>query len=286
MQIKQPLLFHQCIAECLGTYTLVFFGVGSVHVAVLTGMISGVWQVASIWAVAITMAIHTFGSISGAHINPAITLAFAVFRDFEWKKVPSFISSQLLGAILAAATLYLLFKHLITDFETAHTITRGEAGSELSAMIYGEYFPNPAVAKSMNWTNASVSMLQAFMAELIGTAFLAFFVFAVTEPRNTGGPGKYLLPASIGLTVAMLICIIAPLSQAGFNPARDFGPRLVAYFAGWGDIAIPGPRGGFFTVYILAPILGSLIGAGIFQYVTRPAYLTHEEELTDVHIQS
>ena len=249
--MKQPPLFRQCVAECLGTYILVFFGVGSVHVAVLTGMISGIWQVATVWAVAIAMAIYTFGSISGSHINPAITLAFAVFRGFEWKKVPGFIASQVLGAILAAATLYLLFKHLITDFETANAIARGQSGSELSAMIYGEYFPNPAVAKTMNWTDASVTTLQAFMGELIGTAFLAFFVFAVTEPRNAGGPGKYLLPASIGLTVAMLICIIAPLSQAGFNPARDFGPRLVAYFAGWGDIAIPGPRGGFFTVYIL-----------------------------------
>ncbi len=284
--MKQPPLFRQCVAECLGTYILVFFGVGSVHVAVLTGMISGIWQVATIWAVAIAMAIYTFGSISGSHINPAITLAFAVFRDFEWKKVPSYISSQLLGAILAAATLYLLFQHLITDFETANAITRGESGSELSAMIYGEYFPNPATAKTMNWTGASVTTMQAFMGELIGTAFLAFFVFAVTEPRNASGPGKYLLPASIGLTVAMLICIIAPLSQAGFNPARDFGPRLVAYFAGWGEIAIPGPRSGFFTVYILAPIIGSLIGAGVFQYVIHPAYHTHEEELTDVHIQS
>jgi glycerol uptake facilitator protein len=248
-------------------------------------MISGIWQIASIWAVAIAMAIYTFGSISGSHINPAITLAFAMYRDFPWKKVPSYITSQLIGAILAAATLYFLFSNLITAFESANGIIRGESGSELSALIYGEYFPNPAVAKSMNWTHASVTTLQAFMAECIGTAFLAFFVFAVTEPRNAGGPGKYLLPVMIGMTVAMLICIIAPLTQAGFNPARDFGPRIVAYFAGWGDIAIPGPRGGFFTVYILAPIVGSLIGAGAFQYIVHPTYHTHEEELTDVHIQ-
>ena len=73
----------------------------------------------------------------------------------------------------------------------------------------------------------------------------------------------------IGLTVAIIISILAPLTQAGLNPARDFGPRLFAFFAGWGDVAIPGPRGGFFTVYILAPILGALVGAGAYQLLLR-----------------
>jgi glycerol uptake facilitator protein len=66
-----------------------------------------------------------------------------------------------------------------------------------------------------------------------------------------------------------VIIIVAPLTQAGLNPARDFGPRLFSYFAGWGQIAIPGPRGGFFTVYILSPIIGAVSGAGVYQYVIR-----------------
>ena len=72
------------------------------------------------------------------------------------------------------------------------------------------------------------------------------------------------------MEVAILIAILSPLTQAGLNPARDFGPRLFAYFAGWGSIAIPGPRGGFFTVYILAPILGALVGAAVYEYLIRP----------------
>ena len=70
-----------------------------------------------------------------------------------------------------------------------------------------------------------------------------------------------------------MISVIAPLTQAGLNPARDFGPRLFAYFAGWGPIAIPGPRGGFFTVYILSPIIGGLIGAAGYEFLLRPAMI-------------
>src|SRR5688572_21453468 len=105
----------------------------------------------------------------------------------------------------------------------------------------------------------------AFLAETIGTMILALVVFAVTEDRNVGGPGR-LAPVFIGLTVAILISVIAPLTQACFNPARDFGPRLFAYAAGWDDIAIPGPNGrGFVTVYIVAPLLGAVLGGGLFQ---------------------
>jgi glycerol uptake facilitator protein len=96
----------------------------------------------------------------------------------------------------------------------------------------------------------------------------------VTERRNPGTPGTALTPLVIGLTVAALISVLAPLSQAGFNPARDFGPRFFAWLAGWGTVAIPGPRGGFFVVYVIAPLLGALAGAGLFRLVLRPALPT------------
>jgi hypothetical protein len=100
---------------------------------------------------------------------------------------------------------------------------------------------------------------------------LALVVFAVTDPRNSGGPGGRLAPVFIGLTVSALISVIAPLSQACFNPARDFGPRLFAYLAGWGTIALPGPTStGFITVYILAPLAGAIAGGGIYDFLIRP----------------
>ncbi|MDR2366973.1 MAG: aquaporin [Deltaproteobacteria bacterium] len=78
-----------------------------------------------------------------------------------------------------------------------------------------------------------------------------------------------MAPAFIGLTVAAVISVLAPLTQVGPNPARDFGPRLVAYFMGWGKVAIPGPSGGFFTVYVLSPCLGAVVGAWLYSSPTR-----------------
>jgi glycerol uptake facilitator protein len=135
-------------------------------------------------------------------------------------------------------------------------------------MAYGEYFPNPAGGDASPQT---VSLLQAMLAEGIGTAMLAFFIFAVTDGRNPGRPGGTFPAVMIGLAVAVIISIVAPLTQAGLNPARDFGPRLFSYFAGWGSVAIPGPRGGFFTVYVLAPVLGAVAGAGAYQFLLHPA---------------
>ncbi len=260
-------LLRRCLAEAVGTFFLVFFGVGSVHASVLTGAQQGIWQVAIVWGAAISLAIYVTGALSGAHMNPAMTVSFAVFRGFPWRYTPAYVFSQFLGAFLAAVVLHSLFSGILGQFESAHGIVRGAVGSELSAMVYGEYFPNPATAVGLHWTPRAVGLAQAMLAEGIGTAFLAFFIFAVTDVRNGSGPGTRLLPVCIGLTVSILISVIAPLTQAGFNPARDFGPRLFAYFAGWGPIAIPGPRGGFFTVYILSPVLGAIGGAALYQYV-------------------
>ncbi|MBM4027647.1 MAG: aquaporin [Planctomycetes bacterium] len=262
---------RRCLGELTGTFILVFFGVGSVHAAVLTGAQQGLWQVAVVWGVAVSLAIYATGAVSGAHINPAMTVAFAAFRGFPWRRVPPYVLSQFLGAVLAAAVLHVLFSSVLDQFESAHGIVRGSMGSELSAMVYGEYFPNPAIARSLHWTDASVTHVQAMLAEGIGTAFLAFFVFAVTDPKNVSRPGGRLFPLFIGLTVSILISVIAPLTQAGLNPARDFGPRLFAYFAGWGPIAIPGPRGGFVSVYILSPIVGALSGGLLYQCLISPA---------------
>lgn len=261
---------RECLAELVGTYVLVFFGVGSVHTAVLTGAQAGIWQVAIVWGVAISLAIYAVSAVSGAHINPAITIAFVAYRRFPARKAPAYIVSQVIGAVFAAGMLYVLFGNILQNFEAVTGIVRGQSGSELSAMVYGEYFPNPAVANAMRWNADSVTHLQAMLAEGIGTAFLAFFVFAVTDSRNPAGPGTRLFPVFIGLTVAIIISVIGPLTQAGLNPARDFGPRLFAYFAGWRSVAIPGPRAGFFTVYILSPILGGLAGSAAYQYLVRP----------------
>lgn len=256
-------LWPACLAELVGTFVLVFFGVGVVNAACLTGAQAGLWQVAVVWGVAISLAIYATGAISGAHINPAITLAMAVWRGFPWSRVAPYLLAQLLGAMAGSLLLYGLYHGAIAHLE-ASTVARGLPGSEKTAMVFGEYFPCPA----LNLPPDAVPVWTAMLAEGVGTALLACFVFAVTEPRNPVSP-RFLAPIFIGLAVSVIISVVAPLTQAGLNPARDFGPRLVAYLLGWGQVAIPGPRGGFFTVYILSPILGALAGAGLYQGILR-----------------
>jgi glycerol uptake facilitator protein len=259
------------VAELIGTFVLVFFGVGVVHAAVLTGAQSGLWHVAVVWAVGVSLAIYTWAARSGAHLNPAITVSFVAFRGFPSRRAAGYVLAQTIGAFLAAAVLHGLFHGVLVHFESAHGLVRGAPGSELAAMVYGEYFPNPGLARAFHWSPAVVSLPAAMLAEGVGTGMLVFFVFALTHPRNDEAPQSNLTPVFIGLAVGAIISVIAPLTQAGLNPARDFGPRLFAWVAGWGRIAIPGPRGGFFWVYILAPILGSLVGAAVFQFCLVPA---------------
>jgi glycerol uptake facilitator protein len=269
--VQEKALWRECVGESAGTFILVLLGVGAVHSAVLTGALSGAGQVAAVWGAAVALAIYATAAVSGAHINPAITLAFAAFRKFPARKVAPYVLAQLLGAFVAAAVLYAVYGGVLTQFEAAHSLSRGGPGSELSAMVYGEYFPNPATASGQPASSAGVALPAAMLAEGIGTAVLAFVVFAVSDRHNTGRPGGTLGALCIGLTVAIIIAVVAPLTQAGLNPARDFGPRVLAYLAGWGSVAIPGPRGGFFTVYILSPLLGGLAGGAAYEFLLHPA---------------
>jgi glycerol uptake facilitator protein len=270
-----PNLLQKSIAEVIGTFILILFGCGAVHAAVLTNAQTGIWQVAIVWGMGVTLAVYVVGGISGAHINPAITIALATWGKFPWREVPSFIGSQLAGAFLAAAALFFIYGPQLAQREADKGIKRDGPGGFLTAMCYGEFYPNPAPIASnkerfdpAEWEKmrGNVTHAIAFTAEVLATAMLALVVFAVTDPRNEGGPPARLAPVFIGLTVALLISIIGPLTQCCLNPARDFGPRLFTFLAGWKTQAIPGPNGiGVFTVYILAPTLGAVAGGGVYE---------------------
>ncbi len=259
----EPRLMTAMLGEFAGTFVLVFFGVGAVNAAVATGAQSGLWQVAVVWAFGVSLGIYTAASLSGAHINPAITLTNAVFDGFPLPRVVPYWVAQVAGAACASILLYTMFAEAIIELERQHGLLRGGPGSELSAMVFGEYFPNPSVFGTDEQAWRIVGLRGAFIAEMIGTAMLAFLVGTVTSTRNPARPPDAAAAVMIGVGVAAIISVVAPLTQAALNPARDFGPRLVSYFLGWGDIAIPGPRGGWFTVYILAPMLGAVIGGGL-----------------------
>ncbi len=271
--------------ELIGTYLLVLFGTGAVAAAVLTGAQVGLWQVAVVWGFGITISIYTSAALSGAHLNPAVSLAFALLRrdDFPlWRLLP-YVVAQLTGAVLASITVATFFSPFLARFEAAKGIIRGQPGSELSAMVFGDYFPNPAIFGTDASARALVSPAQAVFVEGFGTAVLVFVIFALTARRNTAAPSANLVPFFIGFAVAVLISLFAPITQAGWNPARDFGPRLVSFFLGWGPIAIPGPEGGFW-VYIVGPLIGGPLGGLVWKMIGLeggPASDVLEEAATD-----
>lgn len=263
------------VGELLGTFILVFFGCGSIAVSILFASYNGLFQIAAIWGIGVTLAIYASRGLSCAHLNLAVSIAFVVGGRMSPKKLPVYLLAQFLGAFLAAATLYTLFSGGIAHFETTHHIVRGSIESVSTAKMFGEYFFHP------DGSGILISMGVAFLAEAIGTFLLMTFIFALTEGCNVGRPHEQLAPVFIGSAITVIICIIAPLTQAGFNPARDFGPRLFAYFAGWGKTAIPGPDSGFFIVYIMAPIVGGIAASLFFTGVIQPLMESNKNHKTD-----
>ena len=264
------------VGEFFGTFLLVFFGCGSVAAAVLTGAQVGVFQVAIVWGLGIATAIYLTGALSGAHLNPAVTCALATCGDFPGRRVAGYVAVQLAGAFAAAGVLHGMFAGALGAYEAVHGIVRGAAGSEATAMIFGEYFPNPGGQALTEAARAVVSPGAAFGSEVTGTAVLVLVIFCVTDGRNAGRP-RELTAVTIGLTVTLLISLLGPLTMAGFNPARDLGPRVwSAVFGGWGTVPFTANGWGWLTVYVVAPLLGGQVGGAVYRVFFKPGYARGE----------
>jgi len=264
-------LWAELGAEFVGTFILMLFGNGAVVVSVATGSYD-LWAVALMWFVGVSLAIYAAGAVSGAHINPAVTLSFAAFTDFPWRKAGPYIIAQILGAFTASVAIYTAFHGLINNFEAANNIVRGEPGSQLSAMVFTTYAPNPAIVGTGQAAFDQVPLWTWFASEMIITAFLVFAVFYLIEEINSARPLANLFPVMIGVVVAGLVAYEAPVSMAALNPARDLGPRIFTLLAGWGDIAFPGPRGVDFLIPTVSTIVGGLIGGAIYTYLYKRVY--------------
>jgi glycerol uptake facilitator protein len=267
------------IGEFFGTYFLVFFGCGAVCASVTTGAQAGVFQVPIVWGLGIATAIYLCGALSGAHLNPAVTVSMAAWGGFPKPRVIPYIVVQSLGAFVASAVLYLIFADALRVYEQTHGIHRGQPGSEATAMVFGEFFPSPGGQPLTAEARQRMSHLAAFGTEVIGTAVLLLVIFCVTDERNNSRP-QILTAATIGLTVTLLISLLGPLTMACFNPARDLAPRVFSALAGWGSMPFQVNGVGWFTVYIAAPILGGLLGGAIYRLLFRPAYVSASSDST------
>ncbi|MES2390623.1 MAG: MIP/aquaporin family protein [Acidobacteriota bacterium] len=218
------------------------------------------WGVCIAWGLAVTLAIYTTGSVSGCHANPAVTLALAIYRKFSWKNVIPYWIAQVVGGVVGAAIVYVLFSPVIDHYNLTNGLTRAGGGAA------GVFFTHPGLA---------ITPMHAFMDEIILTGFLIFGIFAITEQFNEIAPGANMGALMIGFLVALIGASMGYLEAWALNPARDFGPRLFCFFAGWGSSALPSPDS-YWWIPIVAPLIGAVLGGGVYQVTIWP-YLPARE---------
>jgi glycerol uptake facilitator protein len=274
----------ELLSEFLGTFVLICFGDGVVAMAVAAlnqsgrgtqiFAASGDWLIIGWgWGLAVTFGVYVAGGVSGAHINPAVTVAFAARRGFPWRKVPGYIAAQLAGAFVGALLVYVVYKGAIDSYERANHIVRGDPSSVPTFSIFAT-FPAKYLG---NWVGP-------FIDQVVGTAFLVGFVFAVVDEFNQPPRGN-LAPFIIGLVVVAVGLSFGANAGYAINPARDFGPRLFAWIAGWGKVAIPGNYAnvsGYLWIPIVGPVVGGLIGAFVYDLGIRATLLARGEAPAEV----
>ncbi|MDL4770819.1 MIP/aquaporin family protein [Actinomadura xylanilytica] len=233
-------------AEFAGTMILILFGVGVVA-QVAAGDIGDHDSIAWGWGLGVTLGVYVAGRISGAHLNPAVTLALAVFKGFSWRKVAPFMLAQTLGAFVAALLVRWNYTEVLAKVDPGHTVKTQGVFSTL---------PGNGELPVHTWG--------AFRDQVIGTAILLFLVLALTDLRNSP-PAANLAPLFIGLTVVAIGMAWGTDAGYAINPARDFGPRLASFFTGYGGAWRDQYGDLYFWVPILGPLVGGVLGAGLYQ---------------------
>jgi aquaglyceroporin related protein len=242
--------YRDYIAEFWGTFIMILFGDGVIAQTVLSKGDHGNQVTINIcWGIAVIIGIYTSGGISGAHLNPAVTLTLAMFRKFPWKRVTGYWIAQGAGAFVASAVLY---ANYMQAFNTYDGGIRAITGSNASAGIFATY-----PAKFM-------TVEGAFFDEFLATGLLVFGIFAINDLDNTGAGN--LGPFMIGLLVIAIGMAFGWQTGYAVNPARDLAPRLFTYLVYGNDVFTVGSD--FFSNYSLIPIFAPIFGApiGAFLY--------------------
>jgi glycerol uptake facilitator len=245
-QRKVPGLAAEMAAEFAGTLILILFGVGVVA-QVVAGGIGDHDSITWAWGIGVILGVYVAGRLSGGHINPAVTVALAVFQRFPWSKVGPYIVAQFLGAFVAALIVRWNYTEVLAQADPGHTIKTQGVFSTLPG----------------NGT-LPVSSLGGLRDQVIGTAILLFVVMALTDLRNSP-PLANLTPVVIGLLVVGIGMAWGTDAGYAINPARDFGPRLAQFFTGYGGAMRDQYGDLYFWVPIVGPLVGGLVGAGLYR---------------------
>ncbi|HEY7172849.1 MAG TPA: MIP family channel protein [Vicinamibacterales bacterium] len=240
---------REMMAEFLGTFVLIVFGVGVVAQTVLSkGAAGSTLSINIAWGLAVTMGCYVSAGVTGAHLNPAVTLALAVHRRFPWAKVAPYTLAQMAGAFVASAVVYLTYREALTAFDGG---VRQIAGAQGTAGIWATY-PQPFLS----------AFPGGFVDQLVGTALLVGVILGITDSRNSPAPNG-LAPVIVGMLVVLIGATFGFNSGYAINPARDFAPRLFTAVSGWGsDVFRAG--GNWWWVPIVAPLIGGVLGGWMY----------------------
>jgi glycerol uptake facilitator protein len=250
----------ELLAEFFGTFVLLLLGCGSVAVAVAALAGSGRqsvafgpanWLIISWgWGLAVVFGVYVAGGVTGAHINPAVTLAWALRRGFPWRKVVPYWAAQVVGGFAGAALVYGVYHQAITAYDQAqHIAIRSQSLDTFAifATFPAKYFGGGVAGPLID--------------QIVGTAILVALIAAIIDHRNQA-PGGNLAPFLVGLIVVAIGLTFGPNAGYAINPARDLGPRLFTALAGWGPLAFPGSYT-YFSGYWWIPIVGPLVGGAV-----------------------
>ncbi|KAM3513532.1 hypothetical protein MY11210_002819 [Beauveria gryllotalpidicola] len=241
-------IWQDAFSEFLGTMILIIFGDGVVAQVVLSNGQKGNYQSISWgWGIGVMLGVYVGGK-SGGHINPAVTLANCIFRGHPWRKFPVYAIAQLLGAMAGAAIIYGNYKSAIDNFEGGPGI-RTVTGPNATAGVFCTY-PAPFMTRT-----------GMFFSEFLSSSVLQFVIFALVDEDNIGA-GKMLPLALFFLIFGIGACLGWETGYA-INLARDFGPRLITYFVGYGT-EVFSAGGYYFWIPIVAPFLGTLFGGFLY----------------------
>ncbi|MBI3492373.1 MAG: MIP family channel protein [Acidobacteria bacterium] len=242
-------LFRELLAEFLGTFVLIVFGVGVVAQVVLSKQAAGGYLSINIaWGLAVAMGCYVSAGVSGAHLNPAVTLALAVHRQLPWNKVLPYSLAQIAGAFAASAVVFITYHEALGAFDGGVRHVLGPLGT---AGIWATY-PQPFLSVFPG----------GFIDQVVGTALLVCGILGITDPRNAAPPAG-LTPVIVGLLVVVIGATFGFNAGYAINPARDFGPRLFTFAAGWGSEVFRAGNG-WWWVPIVAPCVGGVIGGWVY----------------------
>lgn len=239
---------REAAAEFLGTFLLIAFGIGVVAQTVLSKDANGSYFAINVgWGLAVMLGVYSSIAVSGGHLNPAVTLALAVHRDFPWAKVAPFVVAQMAGAFAASALVFATYREAFSAFDGG---TRMIEGATATAGIFATY-PQPFL-----------SIAGGFVDQVVGTALLAIGALAITDPKGSAPPAWMVPPLIGGLVVAIGVAFGFNAGYA-INPARDLGPRVFTALAGWGP-GVFTAGGGWWWVPVAAPCVGAILGAWFY----------------------